>query len=110
MGIGAIQNFSGLVVEVAKTIGLDPEGQDRKQQVPRQVRERRSLENALPPGAQSLEIEIAQMRDLVFYGCPRRRSDTVFASHHITPLASLGPLARRRCDRCGHLPLALTPG
>jgi hypothetical protein len=53
------------VIKVAKTIGLDPEGQDRKQQVPRQVRGRRSLENALPPGAQPLEIEIAQMRDLV---------------------------------------------
>jgi len=26
------------VIEIAKTIGLDPEGQDRKQQMPRQVR------------------------------------------------------------------------
>ena len=57
----------GLMVEIAKTIGLDSKGQDRKQQMPRQVRRRRSLENALPPGAQPLEIEIAQMRDLVFY-------------------------------------------
>jgi hypothetical protein len=91
MGIAAIQNFSGLMIEVAMTIGLDPEGQDRKQQVPRQVRGRRWLENALPPGAQSLEIEIAQMRDLVFYGCPERsgggESGTVFARHCITPRA-----------------------
>jgi len=35
------------------------------------VRRRRPLENALPPSAQSLEIEIAQMRDLVFYRCSR---------------------------------------
>ena len=84
------------MIEVPKTIGLDPEGQDRKQQMPRQVRRRRSLENALPPGAQILEIEVAQMRDLVFYRClgrsGRARSATMFAPHCITPLASLGPL------------------
>ena len=56
----------GLMVEIAKTIGLDSKGQDRKQQMPRQVRGRRPLENTLPPGAQPPEIEIAQMRDLVF--------------------------------------------
>jgi hypothetical protein len=59
------------VIEVTKTIGLDPEGKDREQQMPRQVRSRRPLENALPPRAQPLEIEIAQMRDLDLYGCPR---------------------------------------
>jgi hypothetical protein len=57
------------MIEVAKTIGLDSKGQNRKHQMPLQVRRRRSLENALPPGAQTLEIELAQMRDLVFYGC-----------------------------------------
>ena len=82
------------MIEIAETIGLDPEGQDRKQQMSRQVRRRRPQEDALPSGAQPLKIEIAQMRNLVFYGCRRRRSDTMFASHHITPLASLGPLAR----------------
>ena len=40
--------------KVPKTIGLDPKGQDGKQQMPRQVRRRRPLENALPPGAQPL--------------------------------------------------------
>ena len=55
------------MIEIATTINLDSKGQDRKQQMSWQVRRRRSLENALPPGAQTLEIEIAQMRDLVFY-------------------------------------------
>jgi hypothetical protein len=54
------------MIKVAKTIGLDSEGQDGKQQMPRQVRRRRPLENALPPGAQRLEIEIAQLRDFIF--------------------------------------------
>jgi len=31
LAIGAIQNFSGLMIEVAKTIGLDSKRQDRKQ-------------------------------------------------------------------------------
>ena len=48
------------MIEVAKAIGLDSEGQDGKQQMPRQVRSRRSLENALPPGTQPPEVEIAQ--------------------------------------------------
>jgi hypothetical protein len=71
-----------------------PEGQDREQQMPRQVKRRRPLEDALPPGAQPPEIEIAQMRDLVFYGCPGRsgrgRSGTMFAPHCITLLAAPG--------------------
>jgi hypothetical protein len=37
--------------------------------MPRQVKRRRSLEYALPSGAQPAEIEIAQMRDLVFNRC-----------------------------------------
>jgi hypothetical protein len=57
------------MVEIAKTIGLDTEGQDRKKQMPRQMRRRRPLENALPPGAQPAKIEITQMRDRVFYRC-----------------------------------------
>jgi hypothetical protein len=38
------------LIEVAKTIGLDSKGQNRKQQMPRQVRRRRSLENAFATG------------------------------------------------------------
>ena len=58
------------MIEVAETVGLDPVGENRKQQMPGQVCKRRSLEYAPPPGAQPLEIEIAQMRDLVLYRCP----------------------------------------
>jgi hypothetical protein len=54
------------VIEVAITISLDTKGQHCEQQMPWQVRRGRSLENALPPGAKPLQIEIAQMRDLVF--------------------------------------------
>jgi len=61
--MGTIESLSGLMIKVAKTIGLDLEGQDGKQQMPRQVRRRRPQENALPAGAQPLEIEIAQLRD-----------------------------------------------
>ena len=63
VGMGTIESLSGLMIKVAKTIGLDLEGQDGKQQMPRQVRRRRPQENALPAGAQPLEIEIAQLRD-----------------------------------------------
>jgi hypothetical protein len=62
------------MIEVAKTIGLDPIGQDRKQQMTRQLRKRRSLENAQPAGAQAPKIEIAQMRDLFLYRRRSRRS------------------------------------
>ena len=84
--------------------GRLPPGQDRKQQMPRQVRRRRPLENALPPGAQPPEIEIAQMRDLVFYRCPGRpccgKSGTMFAPYCITPHASRGQLwPMRPCHR-----------
>jgi hypothetical protein len=62
--------------------------------------------DSLPSGAKPLKIEIAQMRNLVFYGCRRRRSDTMFASHHITPLASLGHNFLRLLVSC----IALLPG
>jgi hypothetical protein len=61
--VGAIQNFSDLVIKVTKQIGLEPKGQHRKQQMPRQVRRGRPLENPLPAGAQPLQSEIAQVND-----------------------------------------------
>jgi hypothetical protein len=53
------------MIEIAIAIGLDLKRQHREQQMPRHMRRRRSLEHTLPPRPQSLEIEIAQMRDLV---------------------------------------------
>jgi hypothetical protein len=43
-----VQNFLGLVIEVAKSVGLDSQGQDRKQQLPLQVRRRGPVKNAVP--------------------------------------------------------------
>jgi hypothetical protein len=57
------------MVEVAEAIGLNPIGDDRKQQMPRQMIRRWSLQHALPPRAQTFEIETAQMHDLVLNGC-----------------------------------------
>jgi hypothetical protein len=53
------------MIKVTKTICLNPEGKNREQQMPGQVRRRRPLENALPPGAQPPEIEIAQLSDFI---------------------------------------------
>jgi hypothetical protein len=59
------------MVEVPGPIGLNPIGEDRKQQMPRQMAGRWSLQHTLPPCAQTFEIETAQMHDLVlnrFFG------------------------------------------
>src|SRR6266478_1430931 len=64
-------------------------GDDRKQQMPRQMTGCWSLQHALPPRAQTFEIETAQMRDLVLNRCFGR--DTTIAtllSHRIRPPAS----------------------
>jgi hypothetical protein len=53
------------MIEIAEAISLEPIGDDRKQQMPRQMRRGRSPEDTLPARAQSPEIETAQMRDLV---------------------------------------------
>ena len=63
--LGAIQDLPGRMIEIAKTVGLNPKGEDRKQQMSRQMERRRSPDKALPSCAQACEIEIAQMRDLV---------------------------------------------
>src|SRR6266403_962026 len=62
----------------------------RKQQIPRQMIGRWSLQHALPPCAQTFEIETAQMGDLVLNRCLGR--DTTIATllpHRIRPPASL---------------------
>jgi hypothetical protein len=46
--VRSIKNLLGLVIQVAKSIGLDSIGDDCKQQVPRQVIGRQSLKHALP--------------------------------------------------------------
>src|SRR6266481_8634794 len=44
----SIQHLLSLVIEVAKTIGLEPIGDDRKQQMSCQMSRGRSLEDTLP--------------------------------------------------------------
>src|SRR5258705_6223353 len=86
---GTIQQLPCLMVEVSEAIGLNPIGDDRKQQMPRQMIGRRSLQHALPPRAQTFEIETAQMHDLVLDRCLGR--DTTIATllpHRIRPPAS----------------------
>src|SRR6266403_68740 len=84
-----IQQLLRLMGEVPEAIGLNPIGDDRKQQMPRQMIGRWSLQHALPSCAQTFEIETAQMRDLVLNRCFGR--DTTIAtllSHRIRPPAS----------------------
>src|SRR2546425_10760669 len=91
---GTIQQLPCLVVEIPEAISLNPIGDDRKQQMPRQMTWRWSLQHALPPRAQAFEIETAQMRDLVLNRCFGR--DTTIATlllHRIRPPASRDRLA-----------------
>ena len=44
----SVKHLLRLVIEIAKTIGLDSIGDDRKQQVPGQMRRRRPPKYALP--------------------------------------------------------------
>jgi hypothetical protein len=53
------------MIEVAEAISLEPIGDDRKQQVPRQMSRRWPLKHAQPASTKSTEVETAQMRDLV---------------------------------------------
>jgi hypothetical protein len=89
-GFGAGVNVLAAGIEVAEFVSLDPISQHAEQQMPWQVRGWLPSKHALPSGTQTLEVEIAQMRDLVFhrhFGCsPRNRSG---ASHLVRlPVAS----------------------
>ena len=50
---------------IAQFTGLEPVGENGKQQMAGQMRRRLLPEHALPARPQAMEIEIAQMRDLV---------------------------------------------
>src|SRR5260221_6290948 len=87
-----IQQLPRLMVEVSEAIDLNPISDDRKQQVPRQMIGRWSLQHAVPPRAQTFEIETAQMHDLLLNRWIGR--DTTIATllpHRVRPPAS--------CDR-----------
>src|SRR6202165_1013194 len=87
--MGTIKKLPRLMVEVPEAIGLNPIGDDRKQQMPRQTIGRRPLHHALPPRAQTLEIGTAQMRDLVLNGSfGRCTTVATLLPHSIRPPAS----------------------
>ena len=72
----SIQHLQRCVIEIAEAISLEPIGDDRKQQMPRQMRRGWSPEDTLPARAQSPEIETAQMRDLGNDSVPRATGST----------------------------------
>jgi hypothetical protein len=87
---GSTQYLQGCVIEIAKAISLEPIGDDCKQQMPRQMSRGRSLEDTLPACVSSLEIETAQMRDLVLKSSFDRATIATFFLHRIRPPVWLG--------------------
>jgi hypothetical protein len=93
--ISEIQHLPRLVVEITEAIGLNPISDDRKQQMPRQMYRRRIPKHTPPARSQALEVETAQMRDLVFSRCPssgraiaaRDAAIAMLLSHDVTPRA-----------------------
>jgi hypothetical protein len=72
--------------EISQLIGLQPVGENGKQQMAGQMRRRLLPEHALPARPQAMEIEIAQMRDLVVqrqFGCFLRNRSCL--PHRSTP-------------------------
>jgi hypothetical protein len=87
------------MVEISEAIGLNPIGDDCKEQMPRQMIGRWSLQHALPPRAQTFEIETAQMGDLVPNRCFGRYTTLpTLLPHRIRPPASRDP--QRRTKPC----------
>jgi hypothetical protein len=60
----AIEQAYGLGVQVTQLIGLQPVGQDAKQQMAGQVRGRPPPEHGVPTAAKLTDAEIAQVRNL----------------------------------------------
>ena len=60
----AIEQAYGLGVQVTQLIGLQPVGQDAKQQMAGQVRGRLPPEHGVPTAAKLTDAEIAQARNL----------------------------------------------
>jgi hypothetical protein len=60
----AIEQAYGLGVQLAQLVGLQPVGQDAKQQVAGQVRGRLRPEHGVPTAAKLPDAEIAQARNL----------------------------------------------
>src|SRR5258708_1765026 len=88
-GFQRLSKLPHLMVKVPKAIGLNAIGDNRKQQMTRQMIGRWSLQHALPPRAQTFEIETAQMRDLILNRYLGRETTlATLLPHRIRPPAS----------------------
>ncbi|MEY9748049.1 hypothetical protein ABIF65_007423 [Bradyrhizobium japonicum] len=90
-GLGTIQNFPDLGIEITQAIGLEVVSQDRKREMPWQVTGRFLAKDAPPSRPESPEVEIAQMRDLLRNGNHSRAAAGAPAAHlhHAAPLTFL---------------------
>ena len=62
----------GVGIEVTKSVGLEPVDDDPKQEIAAEMLRGRLAKCVPPPNPQRLQIEIAQLSDLIFDGSVRR--------------------------------------
>jgi hypothetical protein len=70
-----IEEALGVPVEIAQSFGLQAIGNDAIEQMARQMVGRLAAKDRMPLGPQTMEIEIAQMRDLILQFARRRGHD-----------------------------------
>src|SRR4029077_12500892 len=63
---GLPEHIEGLGIEVTKAIGLEPVGEDPKQEIAGEMLRGRLAKCVPPANPQPLQIEIAQLSDLIF--------------------------------------------
>src|SRR5215471_341336 len=63
-----LEHLEGLGIEVTKSVGLEPIGDDPKQERAGEMFWGRLAKCVLPTNPQRLQIEIAQLSDLIFDG------------------------------------------
>jgi hypothetical protein len=61
-----LEHVQGLGIEVTKSVGLEPVGDDPKQEIAAEMFRGRLAKCVPPPNPQPLRIEIAQLSDLIF--------------------------------------------
>jgi hypothetical protein len=73
-----IEKTSALDIEIAETVGLEPIGQNTKQEMARQARGRSPSKHGARTGLKRSNIEIAQARDLDVERTPIRQRGQTF--------------------------------
>jgi hypothetical protein len=61
-----LEHLEGLGIEVTKSVGLEPVGDDPKQEIAGEMLRGRLAKGVPPTNPQRLQIEIAQLSDLIF--------------------------------------------